>query len=92
MRAFRHVPGKLVARGQRAARSRRCARSPTVASSCSDTFARENLPALYSRADCLVLPSRSEAWGMVLNEAAAAGLPLVATEAAGGGYDLIDQA
>ena len=28
---------------------------------------------------------------MVLNEAAAAGLPLVATEAAGGGYDLIEQ-
>src|SRR6185503_17867362 len=37
------------------------------------------------------LPSRSEPWGMVLNEAAAAGLPLVATEAAGGGYDLIEQ-
>jgi glycosyltransferase involved in cell wall biosynthesis len=28
---------------------------------------------------------------MVLNEGAAAGLPLVATEAAGGGYDLIEQ-
>ena len=27
---------------------------------------------------------------MVLNEAAAAGLPLVATEAAGAGYDLIE--
>ena len=28
---------------------------------------------------------------MVLNEAAAAGLPLVATEAAGAGYDLIEE-
>src|SRR5205823_13182578 len=52
--------------------------------------AREDLPALYARADVLVLPSRSETWGMVLNEAAAAGLPLVATEAAGGGWDLIE--
>jgi glycosyltransferase involved in cell wall biosynthesis len=53
--------------------------------------ARDQLPELYARADCLVVPSRSETWGMVLNEGAAAGLPLVATEAAGGGYDLIEQ-
>lgn len=53
--------------------------------------ARESLPALYAGADCFVLPSRSEPWGMVLNEAAAAGLPLVATEATGGAYDLIEE-
>jgi glycosyltransferase involved in cell wall biosynthesis len=37
-----------------------------------------------------VLPSRSEPWGMVLNEAAAAGLPLVATEESGAAHDLVD--
>jgi glycosyltransferase involved in cell wall biosynthesis len=44
----------------------------------------------YAAADAFVLPSRSEPWGMVLNEAAAAGLPLVATEAVGAAHDLIE--
>jgi glycosyltransferase involved in cell wall biosynthesis len=51
---------------------------------------REELSRWYAAADAFVLPSRSEPWGMVLNEAAAAGLPLVATEAAGAAYDLIE--
>jgi glycosyltransferase involved in cell wall biosynthesis len=45
---------------------------------------------LYARADVFVLPSLSEPWGMVLNEAAAAGLPLVATDAVGAAHDLIE--
>jgi glycosyltransferase involved in cell wall biosynthesis len=32
---------------------------------------------------CLVVPSRSEAWGVALSEAATAGLPIVATNACG---------
>ncbi len=44
----------------------------------------------YARADVFVLASLSEQWGMVLNEAAAAGLPIVATEAAGGAWELIE--
>jgi glycosyltransferase involved in cell wall biosynthesis len=36
------------------------------------------------------MPSRSETWGMAMQEAAAAGLPLIATEAPGAGYDLIE--
>lgn len=43
----------------------------------------------YAAADVFCLPSRSEQWGMVLNEAAAAGLPIVATEAAGAAWDLV---
>jgi glycosyltransferase involved in cell wall biosynthesis len=46
----------------------------------------------YAAADVFVLPSRSEQWGMTLNEAGAAGLPLVATDAAGGAHDLIEDA
>lgn len=51
---------------------------------------RDELPALYAAADVLVLPSLSEPWGMPLNEGAAAGLPLVATDAVGAAWDLVD--
>jgi glycosyltransferase involved in cell wall biosynthesis len=48
---------------------------------------------LYSLADVFVLPSRrtriAEAWGLVLNEAASAGLPIVVSETVGAVGDLI---
>jgi glycosyltransferase involved in cell wall biosynthesis len=52
---------------------------------------RDELVPWYAAADVLVLPSRSEPWGMTLNEGAAAGLPLVATDAVGAAHDLIEQ-
>lgn len=51
---------------------------------------RAALAQWYAASDVFVLPSRSDVWGMVLNEAAAAGLPLVASVVAGGAYDLIE--
>lgn len=51
---------------------------------------RDELPNWYAAADVLVLPSQSEPWGMSLNEGAAAGLPLVATDAAGAAHELIE--
>jgi glycosyltransferase involved in cell wall biosynthesis len=51
---------------------------------------RDALVSHYAAADVFVLPSRSEPWGMVLNEAAAAGLPLVATEESGAAHDLVE--
>jgi glycosyltransferase involved in cell wall biosynthesis len=51
---------------------------------------RDALVDWYAAADAFVLPSISEPWGMVLNEAAAAGLPLVATDAAGAAHELIE--
>jgi glycosyltransferase involved in cell wall biosynthesis len=47
------------------------------------------LPLYYAQADALVLPSRSEPWGLVLNEAMACGLPVVCSPHVGASYDLI---
>jgi glycosyltransferase involved in cell wall biosynthesis len=49
------------------------------------------LPRYYAAADVLVLPSHEEVWGLVLNEAAASGLPLVATTVTGASADLIEE-
>lgn len=43
----------------------------------------------YGAADCLVLPSAGETWGLVVNEAMAAGLPVIATDQVGCAPDLI---
>ena len=51
---------------------------------------RDTLVPWYAAADAFVLPSRSDQWGMVLNEAATAGLPLVSTDAPGAAHDLIE--
>jgi glycosyltransferase involved in cell wall biosynthesis len=49
------------------------------------------LPACYALADVLVLPSSFEPWGLVLNEAMASGLPVIASERVGAAADLIRQ-
>lgn len=51
---------------------------------------REALADSYSQADVLVLPSLREPWGLVINEAMAAGLPVIASSAAGGTRDLVE--
>ncbi len=43
----------------------------------------------YVAADCLVLSSRSETWGLVVNEALACGLPCIVSDKVGCGVDLI---
>ena len=43
----------------------------------------DRLPELYARHDTLVLPSALEVWGLVVNEALAAGLHVVVSETAG---------
>lgn len=42
-----------------------------------------SLPGLMAEQGCLVLPSRFEPWGVVVHEAASAGLPLICTDRVG---------
>ena len=43
----------------------------------------EKIPIYYAFAQCLILPSSSEPWGLVANEAAACGLPLILSDRCG---------
>jgi glycosyltransferase involved in cell wall biosynthesis len=72
----------LVGRGSEEKAMRRylsdsCA--PDIASRVSihDWKSYEDLPGYYGLASCLVLPSSSEPWGLVVNEAMASGLPVI---------------
>lgn len=47
------------------------------------------LPRAFAEADVFVLPSRHDGWGVVVNEAIASGMPVIATEKVGAAHDLI---
>jgi len=51
-----------------------------------------DLPEDYARACCLILPSVSESWGLVVNEAMAAGLPVIVSDRCGCAEDLVEDA
>ena len=50
---------------------------------------QEELPRYYGIADVLVFPTRSDPWGLVLNEGMCSGLPIVCSTAAGAALDLV---
>lgn len=52
----------------------------------------DEMPDYYARADALIMPSYEEIWGLVVNEALAAGLPVLASIHAGATTDLITDA
>ena len=50
---------------------------------------QSELPAVYAVSDLFVLPSSNEPWGLVVNEAMCAGLPIVLSEEIGCAEDLV---
>lgn len=51
----------------------------------------DELIAEYHGADALILPSSFEPWGLVVNEALSAGLPVIVSDQVGAAYDLVEK-
>ena len=52
--------------------------------------APEDLPYFFQQADLFVLPSRYDGWGVVVNQAVGAGLPVICSDAVGAAKDLVE--
>jgi glycosyltransferase involved in cell wall biosynthesis len=50
----------------------------------------ELLPKYFSQSDVFVLPSRHDGWGVVINQALGAGLPVISSDRVGAGLDLVE--
>lgn len=50
----------------------------------------EEVPKYFTLADVFVLPSKSETWGLVVNEAMICGLPIIISDKCGCSSDLLD--
>ena len=48
------------------------------------------MPSVYAAAEVLLLPSVSETWGLVINEALAAGTPVIVSDQVGCHFDLVE--
>ena len=51
----------------------------------------ENLPIYYGLADAFIIPSETEQWGLVVNEAMASGLPVLVSNRCGCVPDLVEE-
>ncbi len=54
-----------------------------------DFMTKEQLKQWYFAADCFVLPTREDVWGLVINEAMAYGLPIITTDHCIAGLELV---
>ena len=64
-------------------------RLPNVNLSKTGYVVPEQLPLYYALSDIVVLPSNIDTWGMVVNEAMAAGKPIICSTGAGASRDII---
>lgn len=55
-----------------------------------DFLPADRLRQYYRAADLFVLPTRTDVWGLVVNEAMAQGLPVVTTDRCGAGLEMIE--
>jgi glycosyltransferase involved in cell wall biosynthesis len=53
--------------------------------------APDALPPFFARADAFVLPSRYDGWGVVVNQALGAALPILCSSEVGAAYDLVEE-
>lgn len=49
----------------------------------------DGLPGLFAQSDVFVMPSRYDGWAVVVNQAVASGMPVIATDAVGAAHDLV---
>jgi glycosyltransferase involved in cell wall biosynthesis len=66
-------------------------RSPSLDLRLLGAVPHSQIGRLLARADALLLPSRSEPWGIVVVEALGMGLPVIATPAVGAAFSLADE-
>lgn len=74
---------------QRASLEALCASSGLTGVRFAGFRNQTELPAFFALADLFVLPSRHEPWGLILNEAMAAGCPVVVSSEVGAAADLV---
>ena len=84
------VSGVMVGTGPLEDELRRAAESAEAPVHFEGFQNQSRLPAYYALADALVLPSASETWGLVVNEAMACGTPAITSDAVGCSPNMID--
>jgi glycosyltransferase involved in cell wall biosynthesis len=83
------VPLLLVGDGPEEMRLRSLAETLGASVTFTGLLENDDLIRMYVAADVFVLASRRETWGVVVNEAMAAGLPLVVSNQVGAARDLV---
>src|SRR6188474_2767490 len=88
-RMDRHVTIAMVGNGPLMEETRATAQQLGVRATWCGFVNQSTMPSVLAAADCLVLPSESETWSLVVNEALACGTPCVVSNRVGSAPDLI---
>jgi glycosyltransferase involved in cell wall biosynthesis len=89
VRAGRAIRVVLVGAGPLESKLRQQASDLHIPATFAGFVNQSLLPKFYAAADLLVLPSQSETWGLVVNEAFACGLPAIVSDQVGCAPDMI---